>query len=296
VVVAALAGLASAAAGQGIRVVSDGEEVIDVQTAVRITTTVVVPEGESIIDVVAGDAEYWDVSAAGNIAYIKPLSELARTNVTLVGESGQVWALVVTEAGDAEPDLVVYIEPTSSGTVTLGRQAGPAVVAAAALGAQEREIASARAELQALGEAAARELEAERARQAAEAGAWLEEYPGRLEFPYRLEERAQWAPFLVEGMWHDGRFTYLRSRAQETPALYEFTDGEPVLVSYELYDDGLFVADRVLGPGRLVIGERWVEWKDRRFRPWQPWSVKRRIWTVSLVVAGAFGGAWLLRR
>ena len=58
--------------------------------------------------------------------------------------------------------------------------------------------------------------------------------PHGLRFPYRLEDKAKKWPFLVEGMWHDGRFTYLRANAQESPALYEEKDGKPALVAYDL--------------------------------------------------------------
>ena len=57
--------------------------------------------------------------------------------------------------------------------------------------------------------------------------AFRSDYPTRLNFPYRLEDKAIKWPFLVEGMWNDGQFTYLRSNAQEAPALYEEKDGKP---------------------------------------------------------------------
>ena len=62
-------------------------------------------------------------------------------------------------------------------------------------------------------------------------------------------------------MWTDGRFTYLRSHAQEAPALYELKDGKPSQVAYDLSDDGLYIARHVLGPGLLRIGEKQVRWR-----------------------------------
>ena len=69
---------------------------------------------------------------------------------------------------------------------------------------------------------------------AGETEAFRADYPTRLKFPYRLAGKALKWPFLVEGMWHDGQFTYLRSNAQESPALYEIKDGKPALVAYDL--------------------------------------------------------------
>jgi len=65
-------------------------------------------------------------------------------------------------------------------------------------------------------------------------------------------------------MWHDGRFTYLRSNAQESPALYELKDGEPALVAFDLGGDGLYIARHVLADGWLQIGDKRLRW---RFEP-----------------------------
>ena len=85
-------------------------------------------------------------------------------------------------------------------------------------------------------------------------------YPTQLQFPYELDEKAARWPFLVEGMWHDGQFTYLRSTAQETPALYENKDGHPSLIPYDLEVDGLFIVRRLIGRGWLQIGRDRADW------------------------------------
>ena len=112
-------------------------------------------------------------------------------------------------------------------------------------------------------EASERVLEA-RSEAEAEAEAFRAAYPGRIAFEYRLDGDAADRPFLVEAMWHDGEFTYLRSRAQESPALYELLDGEPALVAYDLTEDGLYIARHVLGDGWLQIGGKRMSW---RFAP-----------------------------
>ena len=86
-------------------------------------------------------------------------------------------------------------------------------------------------------------------------------YPTQLAFPYKLEKKAAGWPFLVEAMWHDGRFTYLRSRAQEAPALYELKDGKPSLVAYDLTPDDLYIARHLLSDGWLQIGSKKARWR-----------------------------------
>ena len=292
----AVLALTGSAAAQGIRTVVDEGEPIAVVTQVRHTTTVVVPATEIIVDVVAGDGEYWDVSASGHVAYVKPLEAGASSNVTLVAESGRVWALLVSESSASDPDLVVNIDPPATGPGTLARAVPPDFTAAAALEAEHRQQAEALAALEGVAADAAADLAAVRAAHARDAAAWLGTYPARIEFPYLLDARARAEPFLVEGLWHDGRFTYLRSRAQETPAIYELTDGDPTLVAYELYDDGLYVADHVLGPGRLVIGNLWTEWGDTRPRPRQPMSKRKVVTIAAALVGGVTSMSWFLTR
>ena len=287
---------AAPAAGQGIRTVADEAEdaAITVTAQVRHTTTVVLPGDETIVDVVAGDADYWDVSAAGNVAYVKPLEAGVASNVTLVAESGRVWALLVAESSSEEPDLVVYVGGPERPALTEAPRHAPAFVAGAELAALRAEEEAARAELQAIEEAAAEEVAAVWTAHDAAWTRWRDEYPSRLRFPYRLDEAAFAPPFEVEALWHDGRFTYLRSRAEESPALYELREAdrrfgrkglEPSLVSYEVFDDGLYVADHVLGPGRLRIGDSETEWTVGR--PERTWTWKTRAVVGGMVATVA---------
>ena len=98
-------------------------------------------------------------------------------------------------------------------------------------------------------------------------------YPGRLSFAYQLDKKAKQWPFLVDAMWHDGQFTYLRSRAQESPAIYELKDGKPSLVAYDLTPEGLYIARHVLGDGWLRIGKKRAQW---RFDPARDFALAPR--------------------
>ena len=64
-------------------------------------------------------------------------------------------------------------------------------------------------------------------------------------------------------MFTDGQFTYLRSTAQESPALYTLTgsDGsEPRLVNVKLTPDGLYFIDHVVGAGYAQLYGARGEW------------------------------------
>ena len=228
---------------------------------VRHTTVIVLPAGERILDFVAGDSEYWHLTGTANIAYLKPLAEDAATNVALVCESGRIYSFLVSEDGEKPPHLVVRVEAGAEAAAmsgTPGFVARSEVAAYREMAAQAVDAAGLAREEAEAGIAEARE------QAAAEVEAFRASYPERLRFEYRLDRGASERPFLIEAMWHDGLFTYIRSRAQESPALYELQDGEPSLVAFDLTEDGLYIARRVLGDGRLQVGEERLRW---RFEP-----------------------------
>src|SRR5712671_2368110 len=77
----------------GIREVSASERsLIPLNTKIRYTTMIVLPDDEEILDVVCGDRDFWVISATQNIAHIKPAKEGAATNVNLVTSRGSVYS------------------------------------------------------------------------------------------------------------------------------------------------------------------------------------------------------------
>lgn len=269
-----------------LRVQAEPDQIIEVRTQTRHTTVVVLPPGENILDFVVGDSDYWHLSGSANLAYLKPLDEKVRTNVALVCESGMIYSFLVTEAPD--PHLVVRIE-ASRGTAPAGR---PPFVARSAVD-DYREMARAAGEAaRAARDAADRRANHAESRAAAAVNRFRADYPGRLSFAYRLDKKAKHWPFLVDAMWHDGQFTYLRSRAQESPALYELKDGKPSLVAYDLTPEGLYIARHVLGDGWLRIGKKRARWRfdpARDFALTPPHKIKRLLSETKRTLEGTAG-------
>ena len=81
-----------------VPVPEEGEDRIHrLRTQVRHTTVIVLPAGENILDFVVGDSEYWHLTGAANVAFLKPLSPDAATNIALVCESGRIYSFLVAE-------------------------------------------------------------------------------------------------------------------------------------------------------------------------------------------------------
>lgn len=233
-------GLPPVAAGQtpGIREVSASDRtLIPLQTRLRYTTMIVLPDGEQILDVICGDKDFWIVTATHNIAHVKPAKEGAATNLNLVTDAGTVYSFLLTEKnGGAAPDLKVYVNGDS--TAAPGK---PKYFTAAQLEGLQTELTEMRAALEAA-QRSAREAIA----------AYQQQYPARIQFPYGTAKYEK--PFLVRAIWHDGQFTYIKTDSNELPALYEIKDGAPALVNFQV-QAGTYVVPKLLDRGYLALGK-----------------------------------------
>jgi type IV secretory pathway VirB9-like protein len=224
----------------GIREVSASERsVIPLQTRLRYTTLVVLPEGEEIIDVICGDKDWWVISATQNIAHVKPAKEGATTNLNLVTTSGAVYSFLLTEKADKNlggtPDLKVFVSADTDAP-----RGKPKYYTAAQFEALQAQLTEARAAIDGAMRRATEEI-----------ASFKQQYPARLAFPYVPVKYEK--PFLVRSMWHDGQFTYLKSDATELPALYELKDGKPSVVNFQV-QSGTYVVPKVIERGYLALG------------------------------------------
>ena len=246
--------------GPVLRIIEAEDQIVEIRAKTRHTTVIVLPATENVLDFVVGDSEYWHLTGAANLAFLKPIAEGVTTNVALVCESGRIYSFLVTEQ-TGDPHLIVRVEAqVTDGPNIAPSGHEPAFVARSQVAAYQQMAESAIETAKAAQVDADSRIADATAFAAGEAEAFRAAYPTRLKFPYRLEDKALKWPFLVEGMWHDGRFTYLRSNAQESAALYEIKDGKPALVAYDLGEDGLYIARHVLGDGWLQIGKQKVKW------------------------------------
>ena len=248
--------------GPVLRVGDAEDQIIQIRAKTRHTTVIVLPATENVLDFVVGDSEYWHLTGAANLAFLKPIAEGVTTNVALVCESGRIYSFLVTEQSAGQPHLVVRVEAQEDEDPRISPTGHePAFVARSQVAAYQQMAETAIETAKAAQVDADNRVAEAVVQEAQKTEAFRAEYPTRLKFPYRLEDKAKKWPFLVEGMWHDGRFTYLRANAQESPALYEEKDGNPALVDYDLHEDGLYIARHVLGDGWLQIGKQKVRWR-----------------------------------
>ncbi|MXY78408.1 MAG: hypothetical protein F4Y94_01605 [Chloroflexi bacterium] len=264
---AACALAATQAAGQDLRApAAPSDAPVTVTTRVRHVTTVVLPETESIVDVVVGDAEYWDVSSAAHMAFIRPLVEAARSNLVLLTSAGAVVPLLVVEQADAPVDAVVRIRPPDHAPSPETAAPGPVLTTTEAVASMANSAVEAWEAAEEAEASATERIGAARTAAQESLDGRREAYPRQLQFDYRwaFDAEPERHPWLVKGLWHDGQRTYLRTRAT-SPVLYEQVEGvlEPVRVATVL-DDVLHVVPRVLGAGALEADGQRIAWTVER--------------------------------
>jgi type IV secretion system protein VirB9 len=230
----------------GVReVTASPRTLIQLQTKLRYTTMIVLPEGEEILDVVCGDKDFWVVNATQNMAHVKPAKEGTSTNLNLVTGSGAVYSFLLTEKSAGTPDLKVYVNADPSAP-----KSKPKFYSAAQVEELQGELTQARAAV----EAAARHANDEIA-------AYQQQYPGKLQFNYGTPKYEK--PFLVKAIWNDGQFTYIKAEAKELPAVYEMKDGAPAVVNFQVRGD-TYVVPKVLERGYLALGKERFNFQQGR--------------------------------
>src|SRR5947199_1765622 len=228
----------SAAQTLGIREVpASARSLISLQTRLRYTTMVVLPDDEEILDVICGDRDFWVISATHNIAHVKPAKEGATTNLNLVTATGAVYSFLLNEeSGNAAPDLKVYVNADPSAP-----RGKPKYYTATQFEGVQAELLEAR-----------NAVDAEHRRATEAIASFQQDYPSRLQFVYGTPKYEK--PFLVREIWHDGQFTYVKTDASELPALYEIKDGKPALVNFQVRN-GTYVVPKVLERAYLALGK-----------------------------------------
>lgn len=232
----------------GARTVQYGDtDIIQIRAKLRFSTLIVLPANEEILDATTGDKEFWIINGSHNLCYLHPAQQAIRSNLNLITATGHVYSFLLTEISKdpkGEPDLKVFVERKGESMIS-GSATAPLARAS---------------EVQAYKAAAdAAKADAAQAVQAAQEGAlkqislFREEYPGNLRFDYSYDQKAARVPFSVSAIYHDDKFTYIQSSAQEKPTIYEVKDGKPNLINFEL-TAGVYVIPKIVDVGYLVLG------------------------------------------
>lgn len=233
------------------------QEIISVRAKVRFSTLIVLPQNEEILDFATGDKEFWIINGAHNLCYVHPAQAGIHSDLHLITSTGHVYSFLLAEISNepaSEPDLKIFIEPKEQSSIasTTGLQGYVRI----------EELEAYKKELEALHAQNEERVHSADRRVLEEVSKFRQDYSQKVQFDYDLEKKASRAPFLVSAIYHDDTFTYIRSAAREKPALYEVKDGKPNLINFQ-FENGVYIAPKVLDEGYLVIGKNRVTFKRR---------------------------------
>jgi type IV secretory pathway VirB9-like protein len=215
------------------------QDIVPVNAKLKYTTLIEVPASEKIMEAATGDKEFWVVDVVGNFCFVHPAKAGIASNLNLITDKGNIYSFTLQEiSGGAEtPDLKVIVQPADQSSIVAS--SGPErFVPATDLDSSKQQLAALQAHL----------------------SQTVDEYKSayqtklRFDYVYRTNE----PPFHVQSIYHDDRFTYIKTDAQEKFSVYEMKDGKPNLVSYELRE-GTYVIPKVMDSGYLELGKKKME-------------------------------------
>lgn len=219
------------------------QDIVNIRAKMKYTTLIQLPTTEKIIEAATGDKEFWIIDVVSNFCFVHPAKAGIHSNLNLITDKGNIYSFtledITNQSGD--PDLKVIIQPADRSAIVAST--GPSQYVPAA------EVATAQAQLQAL------QSHVEQA-----VDQYKDSYRTQLKFDYRYKPNE--APFNIDSIYHDDRFTYIKSDAQEKFTLYEVRDGAPNLINYDLRD-GTYVVPKILDKGYVEIGKKRMEF-DRK--------------------------------
>jgi type IV secretion system protein VirB9 len=212
------------------------EDIVSIHAKLKYTTLIELPAAEKIMEAATGDKEFWIVDVVGNFCFVHPAKAGISSNLNLITDKGSIYSFTLDDISgtSAAPDLKVLIQPADRSS--LAAASGPVEFVPAA------QLEQARKQLAAL---------QSRVDQAVDE--FKSAYPTELKFDFTF--KANQAPFDIQSIYHDDKFTYIKTSAPEKFSVYEMKDGKPNLVPYDLRE-GTYIIPKVMDSGYMELGKK----------------------------------------
>jgi type IV secretory pathway VirB9-like protein len=212
------------------------QDIVAIRAKVKYTTLIEVPPSEKIMEAATGDKDFWIVDVVGNFCFVHPAKQGISSNLNLITDKGNIYSFTLQDISGSpgEPDLKVIVEPADRSAIVAA--SGPAqFVPTAQLEQSKQQVAA----LQSHVEQAVDEYKSS--------------YPTQLKFDYVY--KANEAPFDIQSIYHDDKFTYIKTNAPEKFSVYEMKDGKPNLVTYDLRE-GTYIIPKIMDDGYVELGKK----------------------------------------
>jgi type IV secretory pathway VirB9-like protein len=212
------------------------QDIVPIRAKVKYTTLIVVPSTEKIMEAATGDKDYWIVDVVGNFCFVHPAKPGINSNLNLITDKGNIYSFTLQDvsASVGEPDLKVIVEPADR-SAFVASTGPPQFVPAVQLAQSQQQLAALQSHV------------------AQAVDDYKSAYPTQLKFDYVYKVNE--APFDIQSIYHDDKFTYIKTNAPEKFSVYEMKDGKPNLISYDLRE-GTYIIPKVMDSGYVELGKK----------------------------------------
>ncbi len=219
------------------------QDIVPIHAKLKYTTLIEVPPTEKIMEAATGDKDFWVVDVVGNFCFVHPAKAGISSNLNLITDKGNIYSFTLQDvSGTSEvPDLKVLIVPADRSSIVAS--SGPAQYVPAAQLEQSKQ-----------------QLAALQSRVEQTVDAYKSAYPLQLKFDY--DYKANEAPFDIQSIYHDDKFTYIKTNAPEKFSVYEMKDGKPNLINYDLRD-GTYIIPKIMDSGYVELGKKRMEFSRK---------------------------------
>jgi type IV secretory pathway VirB9-like protein len=219
------------------------QDIVPIHAKLKYTTLIELPTTEKIMEAATGDKDFWIVDIVGNFCFVHPAKPGISSNLNLITDKGNIYSFTLQDvSGTSEaPDLKVIVQPVDRSAI-IAASGPPQFVPAAQLAQSKEQLAEVESHI------------------TQTVDQYKSAYPMQLKFDYTF--KANDAPFDVRAIYHDDKFTYIKTNAQEKFSVYEMKDGKPNLINYDLRD-GTYIIPKVMDSGYVELGKKRMEFSRK---------------------------------
>ena len=219
------------------------QDIVPIHAKLKYTTLIELPATEKIMEAATGDKDFWVVDVVGNFCFVHPAKAGISSNLNLITDKGNIYSFTLQDISQTNetPDLKVIVIPVDRSSI-VASSGPPQFVPAAQLAQSQQQLAAVESHItQAVDE-------------------YKSAYPMQLKFDYTFKSNEP--PFNIQAIYHDDKFTYIKTDAPEKFSVYEMRDGKPNLVTYQL-SNGTYVIPKVVDSGYVELGKKRMEFSRK---------------------------------
>ena len=219
------------------------QDIVQIRAKMRFTTLIQVPPSEKIMEAATGDKEFWVVDVVHNFCFVHPAKAGITTNLNLITDKGNIYSFILKDVSDTSqaPDLKVLVEAADHSSLVAATGTAQFVPAAQLQQTQQQ-------------------LEALQSHVGQAVDAYKSDYQASLKFDYRFKVNEK--PFDITSIYHDDKFTYIKTTAPEKFSVYEMKDGRPNLISYDLRE-GTYIIPKIMDTGYVELGKKKMQFSRK---------------------------------